>query len=503
MSTLPDCCHNKSILFSILVVTAVATNSPCAADVASCTFDEPVEATSWVGESTAGWDSPWIVPHPAVSASIEQDRPLRPGSGPSLRLAFSPSTQKIATSVWRAPGLKNGIHQVLSFDFRLESSLGANDVSIHDARYPKAISENNSAFVIRICGNKRGTVAAGHWAFYDGDRSAATIDWNRFVDSGMKCEAGKTYTCRVTLDPKDRTWKVRLSDGERTVEREGLGFRCADTEMPRYVGFGAELPGNKQKKPDGEPLVFRIDNVHYEGEAPEFAPPEVVKMPATSAHGHFITRRGDQLFDGDKPYRFFGANMPGLVLPYDYWFWLDDRMVLPTPWEIEDALKTARRMNLGCLRTWNLPMRQAGQPRAAFMHVLGPRQFNEAAFVHMDYLLALANKHGCRLMIPLTADAGGYLGGINTYANYRGRSAADFYSDPQLREDYKATLKHVLTRVNTVTGVPYREDKAILAWQFGNELDRTRVPEEIQTAWQAEMAAYVKQLAPNQLLAYG
>ena len=78
-------------------------------------------------------------------------------------------------------------------------------------------------------------------------------------------------------------------------------------------------------------------------------------------------------------------------------------------------------------------------------------------------------------------------------------------SDEQIKNDYKATLRHVLTRVNRITGVPYNQDKAVLAWQFGNEMERASkgLDPKIQKAWQAEMAQYIKQLAPNQLLAYG
>jgi len=113
----------------------------------------------------------------------------------------------------------------------------------------------------------------------------------------------------------------------------------------------------------------------------------------------------------------------------------------------------------------------------------------------MDHLLALANKHGVRLILSLTAEYGDYLGGIGTYASYRGKKRSEFYTDPQLREDYKATVRHVLTRVNTVTGLPYRDDKAVLAWQFGNEMHSA------PDAWLSEMAAFFKSLAPNQLVA--
>ncbi len=210
---------------------------------------------------------------------------------------------------------------------------------------------------------------------------------------------------------------------------------------------------------------------------------------------HFITRQGHRLMDGSQEFRFMGANMPGLVCPYDFTLGLPERMRLPTPWEQEDALRTLAQMNLRVVRTWNLPMRPPDAPPAPWHYVLGPGQFNEEAFRTVDHLLALANRYGVRVIFDFTAEAGDYLGGIGTYAAYRGKRRAEFYSDPQLKEDYRATLRFVLNRVNTVTGIPYRHDKAILAWQFGNEMHSA------PDGWLSEMAATIKQLDPNHLVA--
>lgn len=209
---------------------------------------------------------------------------------------------------------------------------------------------------------------------------------------------------------------------------------------------------------------------------------------------HFITRKGDRLYDGEKEFRFIGANMPGLMLPYDWTLYLPERMTLPTPWEQEDAFKTLDQMNLRVVRTWNLPIRKPDEEAKPWHYVLGPGRFNEEAFKVVDHLFALANRHGVRVIFNFTAEAGDYLGGIGTYAAHRGRTRKEFYTDPQVKADFKATLRHVLTRINTVTGTPYREDKAVLAWQFGNEMHGA------PTAWLAEMAAFIKSLDPHHLV---
>jgi hypothetical protein len=157
-------------------------------------------------------------------------------------------------------------------------------------------------------------------------------------------------------------------------------------------------------------------------------------------------------------------------------------------------MKTLSRLGMSVVRTWNLPMRGPADVPQPWHYLLAPGQFNEAAFKTIDHTLALANKYGVRVMLCLSAEAGDYLGGIGTYAAHRGKKRGDFWADPQLREDYKTTVRTVLNRVNTVSGLPYKDDKAILAWQFGNEMYGA------QTNWLSEMAAYMKSLDPNHLV---
>lgn len=229
--------------------------------------------------------------------------------------------------------------------------------------------------------------------------------------------------------------------------------------------------------------------------AVQLLPPAAAAEPAPSRLQNFITRQGNKLHDGAKEFRFIGANMPGLVLPYDWTLYLPERLHLPTPWEQEDAFKTLDRMNLRVVRLWNLPIRDPKATAADWHYVQGPGQFNEESFKVVDRMFALANQYGVRVIFDFTAEYGDYLGGIGTYAAHRGKQRAEFYTDPQIKEDFKATIRYVLTRVNTITGTKYCDDKAVLAWQFGNEMHGA------PAAWLAEMAAYIKSLAPRQLVA--
>jgi hypothetical protein len=209
---------------------------------------------------------------------------------------------------------------------------------------------------------------------------------------------------------------------------------------------------------------------------------------------HFITRTGHKLMDGDQPFRFMGANMPGISVPYDFTLFLPARLNLPTPWEQEDAFQTLVQMNLRVVRCWVLPVRRPDEPPQPWHYVLGPGQFNADAYVVLDQMLALANRYGVRVVMTFSAEQDHFLGGFGTLAAHRGKTREQFWTDPQCRDDYKAIVAHMIGRTNTITGVPYRLDKAIFAWQFGNEM--YQATEE----WISAMAAYIKQLDPNHLV---
>lgn len=207
----------------------------------------------------------------------------------------------------------------------------------------------------------------------------------------------------------------------------------------------------------------------------------------------FITRRGDQLMDGDKPFRFISFNIPNLLVVEDafefggasLWRW-------PNEYEIEDALESVRQMGGQVVRTYTISVHREGSDAGNVVHVLRPGEFNEEGFRTLDKVLEVANRKGIRVLIPLV-DNWKWMGGVPQYAAFRGKPAEAFWTDRQIIDDFKATIRHVLDRRNTYTGKRYRDDPAILGWETGNEIDAT--PE-----WTRHIAAYLKQLDPNHLV---
>lgn len=222
-------------------------------------------------------------------------------------------------------------------------------------------------------------------------------------------------------------------------------------------------------------------------------------LPAAIAHAElhgFITPRGDQLCDGDKPFRFISFNIPNLQLVEDNfasggntaWAW-------PNEFELNDALSSIRQMGGAVARTYVLSVRREGSDMGDHVYVRGPGNFNEEAFRSLDLALEAANRHGVRLIIPFV-DNWKWQGGIAEYAAFRGKPPEAFWTDEQVIADFEATVRHVLNRVNVRTGVAYRNDPAILGWETGNELDAP-------PAWTARIAKLIKSLDPNHLVIDG
>jgi hypothetical protein len=219
-------------------------------------------------------------------------------------------------------------------------------------------------------------------------------------------------------------------------------------------------------------------------------------LRAQSALRDFIAVRGDQLREGDKPFRFISFNLPNLQLIEDNMpFTETNPWRLPDEFEIRDGLMTVRQMGGTVVRTYVLSVVRTNDPPGSPRHVLGPGKFDEAAFRELDLVLKIANEQGVRLIIPLV-DNWKWQGGRAEYAGFRGKDRDDFWTDRQLIEDFKQTIHFLVRRTNTLTGVRYCDDKAILCWETGNELSST-------TKWTREIARYIKSLDTNHLVMDG
>src|SRR4030095_15018 len=208
---------------------------------------------------------------------------------------------------------------------------------------------------------------------------------------------------------------------------------------------------------------------------------------------YFLTRNGDKLMEGDREYRFVSFNMPNLHLVEDNMaFEAANEWRFPDEFEIDDALTTVKQTGGRAARMYVISICRKTGATPIPCHVKKPGDFNEAAFRALDKVLEVANRVGVRVIVPLV-DNWKWWGGVEQYAEYRDKPAVQFWTDPAIIKDFKQTVSFVLNRRNSYTGTLYKEDKAILAWETGNEIFSPY-------SWTKDIAAYMKSLDQNHLI---
>ncbi|UXY09341.1 beta-1,4 mannanase [Kosakonia sp. ML.JS2a] len=236
-------------------------------------------------------------------------------------------------------------------------------------------------------------------------------------------------------------------------------------------------------------------------------------MAAEQSHfENFITRHGAQLQDGDKVFRFAGIHAPELHRIEDdargackadprgwgqYFKW-------PTPQEQENWIRAMVQTGARAQRVYVLSVQQENDVACGrATHILAPERpdamprLNEEAMKVYDNMIAEADKQGLRLILPFI-DHWWWWGGREQLAAFYHEKPEDFYrTDSKTFKAYLDVIRQVITRKNTVTGRSYYDEKAIMAWETGNELEDTNADFLKQTA------AWIRKWAPHQLIVDG
>lgn len=209
----------------------------------------------------------------------------------------------------------------------------------------------------------------------------------------------------------------------------------------------------------------------------------------------FITRDGDRLMDGDEVFRFISVNTPNINGHYDgYKNTNPDAGYIYDPielsYEMEAYFKDMVQMGVTVIRTWGITVEDGlGEFEAL---VTGPRSYNETALRRVDKMLELCNKYNIRVILCLVKE-NEFWGSTKSFSRLYG--GGDYYTDTAIKAGFKDLLKTFALRKNHYTGIHYKDDKAILAWEFGNEVPNNK------GVWIAEMANYLKSIDPNHLIA--
>ncbi len=239
-----------------------------------------------------------------------------------------------------------------------------------------------------------------------------------------------------------------------------------------------------------------------------------VHAAAARAQDHFADVSGGRFVHNGKPFHVAGVNNHYLTFgsAAEVMRVLDDAVAMQA-----NVVRTFIQPVIGSLdgqtvaTIWNWRSKaEASNLGVGGVYMLywdtarGQMGINDGAdgLERLDFLLAEARKRDLKLLIAFL-DFWAYTGGAQQMRAWYGSEDKNtfFFADPRTKQNYKDWISHVVNRVNTITGVRYKDDPTVFAWQLMNEPDIR--PPSLRDGWLAEMAAYVKAADQNHLVSSG
>jgi mannan endo-1,4-beta-mannosidase len=235
--------------------------------------------------------------------------------------------------------------------------------------------------------------------------------------------------------------------------------------------------------------------------------------PASAKSSQFVGTRNGRFVVNGRPFRFVGANV---ALMYRD----EDREKMP------ETLKRAADQGIRVVRVWAYgeggpddvgPLADFADWPRNHPFRWSPGNWNEEAFVHLDRVIAEAQKNNLLVQLCLTnwwRDTGGvtqYLrwAGINDAADDKFRFGINperamlFYTNETTRKLYREHIEKIVTRRNTVSGILYRDDPTIFGWELMNEAQALTGRWGERRQWIVEMTDYIRSLDQNHLISPG
>ncbi|XP_009757173.1 mannan endo-1,4-beta-mannosidase 2 [Nicotiana tabacum] len=209
----------------------------------------------------------------------------------------------------------------------------------------------------------------------------------------------------------------------------------------------------------------------------------------------FVERNGTQFFVDGKVFYINGWN--------SYWL-MDHAVDYSKRSRIRGILQAGAKMGLTVCRTW--AFNDGGYNALQ----ISPGRFDERVFRALDHVIAEARKNGIRLMLSLVNNLNAF-GGKTQYVKWAEKEGValsssndSFFYDPTIRRYFKHYVKMVLTRRNVYTGIEYRDDPTIFAWELINEPRCMTDPSgDTLQDWIEEMSTFVKSIDRKHLLTVG
>lgn len=228
-----------------------------------------------------------------------------------------------------------------------------------------------------------------------------------------------------------------------------------------------------------------------------------------NAAGQYIIVNEGRFFNGDSVYRFAGANM-----------WYAPLIAATDRGRLASELDSLAGIGIRNLRI----MTGAEGPEGLPAHVApslqpSPGVYNDMLLEGLDIMIAELEKRDMKAVLYLT-NSWEWSGGFSAYLEWAGKGkavipavdgyeayvkyASQFVLCDSAKRMYMEHVERIVGRTNSVTGRPYRESPAIMAWQICNEpRPFSKEGKEAFADWIKGTAALIKRIDPNHMVSTG
>ena len=241
----------------------------------------------------------------------------------------------------------------------------------------------------------------------------------------------------------------------------------------------------------------------------------VMTACTTDVRDRFYRVEDGQFTKDGKPYRFIGANM-----------WYGALLASPGPGgdrqRLAAELDSLKAMGVTNLRVLVGAEGQEGTPyKVAPVLQPEPGVYDEALLQGLDWLMAELGRRDMSAVLYLN-NTWEWSGGYGTYLEWAGAGksplpipdgwkafstfVSKFVTDDRAKSMFADHVRYIVSRTNSVTGVPYKDDPAIFSWQICNEprcLSASDSVRAVFSEWIWDVASLIKSVDPNHMVSTG
>ena len=223
--------------------------------------------------------------------------------------------------------------------------------------------------------------------------------------------------------------------------------------------------------------------------------------PVTS---RFVSATRDGFLLEGHPYYFIGAN-----------FWQGMNLGVDGPSGNRSLLKQdldqLQQMGVTNLRVMAASEGPNTEPHRMVPALMdAPGVYDQSVLDGLDYFIAQMGQRGMKAVMVLN-NYWQWSGGMGQYVSWETKTpipypgdygtfmayVAKFYACAQCQSWYRDHIQMIINHTNPYTGLKYRDDPTIFAWELANE------PRRYPVSWISDTAAYIKSLDPNHMVTTG